>query len=85
MLRKFFAWLLNWELVALSDYDGEVCVRRVIEIGSKRVAWRYGMGVRQVQLLPGGAILPNCYVKSWETVRHKIREEKQANAQRAQP
>ena len=68
MMLKFLAWLFNWELVMLIDFDGETCTRRVITKYGKRVAY----------LLPEGQIgfvrTPShlsTYVHTWKTIRKK--------------
>lgn len=72
MLLNLFALLLNWELVALHDFDGEINIRRVIYFGKFRYAWRWPH-VGLIQLLPEGKTRGRAYVTSWETVKARRR------------
>jgi hypothetical protein len=78
MILKFFAWLFDWELVALFDSDGEIVIRRVHYDAGGKFAWRIGLYIRRVSLLPNNKVDMCCYVDRWETVRLKKRKKSQS-------
>ena len=71
LLLRVLSFLFNWELVALHDIDGNVCIRKVVFVGRRRFAWRMGLGVHMVELLPDGKLKGGKYVSSWDSVRKK--------------
>jgi hypothetical protein len=61
---RFWMSQIGFQYVILIDYDGESCVRRIINKAGKPAAWRY-WPFRVVWLLDGGKTTGTLYVDRW--------------------
>ena len=65
-LKRLWARLTGGQVVWLRDHDHEVCTRIARNTPFGLMAWRHGLGVQQVFLLPDGKTRGCCYVVAWK-------------------